>query len=228
MSELITLQGITKEYQKRGSTVAALRDVSMTIAPGEMIAVWGPSGSGKSTLLNILGTLDVPSRGQYLLEGKPVERMTDQQLSRFRARKIGFIFQSFNLLENLSAVDNVMLPARYAGSFHKSAVRERALELLDLVGLNGRAGHLPGELSGGEEQRVAIARALINDPELILADEPTGNLDSKNHRDVLDLLLGLNQTGKTIAIVSHNPEVAEAAKRVITLKDGTVVEDMWH
>lgn len=197
----------------------------MSVRPGEFIAVWGPSGSGKSTLLNILGTLDFPTSGMYLFGGQNIAEYDDARISRFRAERIGFVFQSYNLLPNLTAWENATLPARYLPGFDKDQAYKRAVALLEQVGLGDRINHLPGELSGGEEQRVAIARALMNDPDIILADEPTGNLDSKSHRAILDLLTELNATGKTLIVVSHNPEVTEIAHRVLELRDGQIVSD---
>jgi putative ABC transport system ATP-binding protein len=197
----------------------------LSVRPGEFIAVWGPSGSGKSTLLNILGTLDFPTSGMYLFGGQNIAEYDDARISRFRAERIGFVFQSYNLLPNLTAWENATLPARYLPGFDKDQAYKRAVALLEQVGLGDRINHLPGELSGGEEQRVAIARALMNDPDIILADEPTGNLDSKSHRAILDLLTELNATGKTLIVVSHNPEVTEIAHRVLELRDGQIVSD---
>lgn len=219
---VIRLKEIRKVYQKQTASVAALRNVTLEVRRGEMIAIWGPSGSGKSTLLNIIGALDLPSAGEYWFDDKLVSQMNDTEISLFRALKVGFIFQSFNLLGNLRAVENVMLPARYGGLFRKQIAEKRALDLLERVGLGGRAHHLPGELSGGEEQRVAVARALMNNPEIVLADEPTGNLDSRNHDEIMDLLVNLNREGKTVLIVSHNPDVISVAGRVIHLKDGSI------
>jgi putative ABC transport system ATP-binding protein len=197
----------------------------LSVRPGEFIAVWGPSGSGKSTLLNILGTLDFPTSGMYLFGGQNIAEYDDARISRFRAERIGFVFQSYNLLPNLTAWENATLPARYLPGFDKDQAYKRAVALLEQVGLGDRINHLPGELSGGEGQRVAIARALMNDPDIILADEPTGNLDSKSHRAILDLLTELNATGKTLIVVSHNPEVTEIAHRVLELRDGQIVSD---
>ncbi|MGI6343639.1 MAG: ABC transporter ATP-binding protein [Bacillota bacterium] len=202
-----------------------MRSVTLSVRPGEFIAVWGPSGSGKSTLLNILGTLDFPTSGMYLFGGQNIAEYDDARISRFRAERIGFVFQSYNLLPNLTAWENATLPARYLPGFDKDQAYKRAVALLEQVGLGDRINHLPGELSGGEGQRVAIARALMNDPDIILADEPTGNLDSKSHRAILDLLTELNATGKTLIVVSHNPEVTEIAHRVLELRDGQIVSD---
>lgn len=222
---LIELQGISKSYQKRATEVHALQDLTLTVNRGEFVAILGPSGSGKSTLLNIIGTLDNPTTGKYYFDGEDITKRDDAELSRFRAERIGFVFQSFNLLENLTARDNVAMPSRYTKRKQsKQQVQERAVDLLSQVGLAERVGHSPGELSGGEEQRVAVARALMNNPDLILADEPTGSLDSKSHAAILGLLQELNQAGKTIIVVSHNPDIVEVASRVIELKDGRMVK----
>ena len=222
---LIELQGISKSYQKRATEVHALQNLTLNVKRGEFVAVLGPSGSGKSTLLNIIGTLDNPTTGKYFFDGEDITERSDKELSQFRAERIGFVFQSFNLLENLSAKDNVAMPARYAKhKLSKRQAQERAEDLLEQVGLAERVGHSPGELSGGEEQRVAVARALMNDPDLILADEPTGSLDSKSHAAILGLLKELNEAGKTIIVVSHNPDIVEVASRVVELKDGKMVE----
>ena len=221
---LIELEGISKSYRKRGTQVHAVQDLSLSVEQGEFVAIWGPSGSGKSTLLNLLGTLDRPSTGVYRFKGRDITSLSDEEISKFRAQRIGFIFQSFNLLENLSALDNVAMPSRYLPKrMSRQNARSRARVLLEQVGLAERINHFPGELSGGEEQRVAIARALMNDPDLILADEPTGSLDSRSHAAVLTLLKGLHQAGKTLIVVSHNHEVVDVAQRVIELKDGFMV-----
>lgn len=220
---LIQLIDIYKTYEKKGLAVHALRNLNLTINEGEFVTIWGPSGSGKSTLLNIMGTLDYPTNGKYLFNGKAVLRYRDEQLSLFRSQNIGFVFQSFNLLQHLTALENVMMPAGYLRKLDKKAARKRALELLEQVGLADRVNHLPGELSGGEEQRVAIARALMNDPQIILADEPTGNLDSKSHKMIMEILQDLHKKGRTIVVVSHNPEFVDIAERAIELRDGQVV-----
>ena len=205
--------------------VVALRSVSLTIAEGEFAAIVGPSGSGKSTLLAIAGTLERPTHGSVEVAGRAAERMSDRALSALRATSIGFVFQQFHLVPALSAVDNVACGLLYRGL--SAAQRRRSAEAaLQLVGLSERASHRPGELSGGECQRVAIARALVGDPAIILADEPTGNLDSATGADVVELLAGLNRTGVTIVLVTHNPELAAAAGRVIRLRDGAITTDM--
>lgn len=222
---MIQLQHVSKVFRKTGTAVHALKDVTLDIKAGEFTAIWGPSGSGKSTLLNIIGALDFPDDGDYLFNGESIRQFSDLDISRFRAANIGFIFQSYNLLPNLRAWENVVLPARYTGKrFNKAEAKARAMKLLEQVGLSERSEHLPSELSGGEEQRVAIARALMNDPQVILADEPTGNLDTNNHQVVLAILRELHSQGKTVLVVSHNPEVVEMAQRVVRLRDGQLEE----
>jgi putative ABC transport system ATP-binding protein len=223
---MIELDGISRTYVRGGGPpVTALQDISFTIAPGELVVVRGASGSGKSTLLHLLGCLDRPTAGRYQLDGDEVEGRSDRELSQLRARKIGFIFQSFNLLPRTTAVENVEIPMLYGG---KSVDRQKALAALDRVGLLPRATHYGTELSGGEQQRVAVARALINDPALILADEPTGNLDEASGREVMTLLQELNDEGRTILLVTHDDEVARYGRREILLKGGAVVSDQVH
>ncbi len=220
---MIELDHISKTYQRaQGETVHALKEVSFRIAPGEFVVVRGPSGSGKSTLLNILGCLDTPTSGSYRLDGEDVSSYGDMQLSRVRNSKIGFVFQSFNLLARTTALENVEIPMVY-GDGHVD--RKRAMAALDRVGLVARAGHYATELSGGEQQRVAIARALINRPGLILADEPTGNLDLNVGREVMRLLKDLNREGSTILLVTHDDAVAAYALREIALGDGAIISD---
>lgn len=222
---MIQLQHVSKVFRKTGTAVHALKDVTLDIKAGEFTAIWGPSGSGKSTLLNIIGALDFPDEGDYLFNGESIRRFSDLEISRFRATNMGFIFQSYNLLPNLRAWENVVLPARYTGKrFNKAEAKARAMKLLEQVGLSERSEHLPSELSGGEEQRVAIARALMNDPEVILADEPTGNLDTNNHQAILAILRELHSQGKTVLVVSHNPEVVEMTERTVRLRDGQLEE----
>ncbi len=221
---MIEMTGICKTYARRGGPpVRALREVSFTVEGDSFVAVRGASGSGKSTLLNILGCLDVPDSGSYRLAGEDVSRHSDRELSRVRSRRIGFIFQSFNLLPGATACENVELPMVYAGGRIR---RRRALELLERVGLQDRASHFSHELSGGQQQRVAIARALVNDPPLILADEPTGNLDSAASAEVMALLASLRGKGRTILIVTHDDAVAAHANREITLSDGQICSDV--
>jgi putative ABC transport system ATP-binding protein len=220
---LISLSGVSRKYEKAGNQVMALQGIDLAVEPGEFVTLWGPSGSGKSTLLNIIGLLDQPTAGSYRFGEREVKMADEGALAVLRARHIGFVFQGFNLLPHLRAWQNVALPNKYTRGLKPDQARQRAEELLDLVGLRERATHFPSELSGGEEQRVAIARALMNDPELILADEPTGNLDSKNHEHILDLLKEANRLGKTLVIASHNPDFVEAASRVVRLRDGKVL-----
>lgn len=220
---VIIAENLTKVYKMGEVEVHALRGLSIKIARGEVVAIMGPSGSGKSTLMNIIGCLDHPTTGEYILDGERVSDLRDDQLAKIRNRKVGFVFQSFNLLPRATALANVELPMRYAGI--SSNLRERAMEALDTVGLSDRVKHRPNELSGGQQQRVAIARALVNNPAMILADEPTGNLDSKSGQEIIHILLNLNrELGTTLIIVSHAPDVAAQAQRVIHIRDGVVDE----
>ncbi len=220
---MIEVSNIGRTYTRGdGTPVVALRDVTFTIARGEFVTVRGASGSGKSSLLNILGCLDTPTAGSYRLDGEDVSRYTDEQRSAIRCRKIGFVFQAFNLLPRTTAVENVEIPALYVG---KPVDRRHALAILDRVGLGSRAGHFVTELSGGEQQRVAIARALMNDPPLILADEPTGNLDSAAGDSVMDLLTELHAEGRTIVLVTHDEHVATYAHRELLIRDGILAAD---
>ncbi len=221
---MIELSNVCKSYERgKNSAVHALRDISFRLQPGEFLAIRGPSGSGKSTLLNILGCLDVPTSGTYRLAGEDVSRHSDRELSRARARRIGFIFQSFNLLPGTTARENVELPMVYGAG---RVDPKKALALLDRVGLRERANHFGNELSGGQQQRVAIARALVNDPPMILADEPTGNLDSAASREVMALLQELRREGRTIILVTHDDAVASFAAREIVLHDGAIRADV--
>ena len=222
----IRLEGVHKTYDLGEIQVHALRGVSMEIYPGEFVAVMGASGSGKSTLMNIVGCLDKPSRGQYFLDGKDVSGLTKDELAKIRSQKIGFVFQQFNLLSRTSALENVELPTIYAGVAIKERER-RAEEALKRVGLSDRAGHFPSQLSGGQQQRVAIARALVNNPSLLLADEPTGNLDSRTSIEIMDILQNLNdQHGLTVVIVTHEPDIAQFAKRALEFRDGKMKKDV--
>ncbi len=221
---VIQLDDVTKVYETGSFTVAALRGVSMTIDEGEYVAIMGPSGSGKSTLMHILGCLDVPSGGNYLLAGENVSGMNESQLASVRNRRIGFVFQQFNLLASLNAWRNVELPLTYAG-VDRTERRQRAIEALGRVGLGDRVQHRPGELSGGQQQRVAIARALVSDPALILADEPTGALDSTSARDVMALLDELHAAGRTVVLITHDADVADMAERTVRLRDGLILPD---
>ncbi len=222
---VIELHGIAKTFTDRDEPTVALENINLTIAPGEFVSIIGPSGSGKSTLMNVIGLLDEPSSGEYLLDGQKVASYGDRALAKLRWNKIGFVFQTFNLLPRLSVVQNVELPLVYGGMRPRKR-RQRALELLEIVGIADRAGYRPSQISGGQTQRVAIARALANHPSLILADEPTGNLDTKSSRAIIDELRRLNrETHATIVIVTHNPEIAEQTDRVVTVRDGKITSD---
>jgi len=220
---VITLEGITKVYLAGEVEVAALKGISLHIPEGEFVAIMGPSGSGKSTLMNLIGCLDQPSSGRYILDGYDVSALSDDQLAWIRNRKIGFVFQSYNLIPRASAVHNVEMPLIYAGDNQQR--RERAMAALESVGLLQRASHLPNELSGGQQQRVAVARALVTDPAILLADEPTGNLDSESSTEIMKLLRELNHQGRTIVLITHEPDIAAFAQRVVRLRDGVIVSD---
>jgi putative ABC transport system ATP-binding protein len=221
---VLALRDVTKVYRNGSLEVAALRGVSLDVQPGEYVAVMGPSGSGKSTLMHIIGCLDVPTEGTYHLAGEDVSSMSENDLADVRNRSIGFVFQQFNLLASMTAASNVALPLAYAG-VSRAQRRERAEASLARVGLADRVGHRPGELSGGQQQRVAMARALVTEPALILADEPTGNLDSTSTADVLDLLDELHDAGRTVVLITHEHDVADRAGRVVRLRDGLVTDD---
>ena len=220
----IQLAGIKKIYQVGDQEVAALAGIDLTIQQGEFAALMGPSGSGKSTLMNILGCLDRPTVGSYKLDGEEVAKLDDDSLAKTRNKKIGFVFQNFNLLSRISALENVALPLVYAG-IGKSERLEKAREMLDSVGLGDRADHQPNELSGGQRQRVAIARALVNDPHIIMADEPTGNLDTKSTREIMDIFEKMHGLGRTIILVTHEPEIAACASRQLLVRDGLITKD---
>jgi putative ABC transport system ATP-binding protein len=224
VTPVIDLRSVAKTYASGSLSVEALTDLDLEIQEGEMVAIVGPSGSGKSTLMHIIGCLDVPTAGSYLLAGEDVASLDERRLAEVRNRRIGFVFQQFNLLAYLPAWRNVELPLVYAG-LDRAERRERALRALAQVGLADRAHHRPGELSGGQQQRVAVARALVTEPALILADEPTGNLDSASTADVLGLFGELHHSGRTIVLITHEPEVAARAERVVLLRDGRVVQE---
>ncbi len=224
-AKLIKLKNIVKDYQNGEVVTHVLRGISFEVEKGEFTAIMGASGSGKSTLMYLLGFLDKPTSGEYYFEGVDTSKLDDDKLAEFRSRKVGFIFQSFNLLERTSVLDNVLLPTAYfAGCDYKEA-KNRAIELLKKVGLGNRLHHHPNQLSGGEQQRVAIVRALINNPSLILADEPTGNLDSRSGEGIMEILQGLNREGRTIIMVTHEKYTAECARRILHIKDGAIVKD---
>ncbi len=222
MDELVVkAKNLTKVYKMGDVEVHALRGLSVQISKGEVVSIMGPSGSGKSTLMNIIGCLDKPTSGDYFLDGESVSNLNDDQLANIRNRKVGFVFQSFNLLPRASALANVELPLRYSNNGGKR--RQRAKEALEAVGLGDRMYHQPNELSGGQQQRVAIARALVNSPAIVMADEPTGNLDTKSGDEIMELLLNLNkEQGTTIIVVTHDPEIADLTNRVVHIRDGVV------
>ena len=224
----LKLESVTREYTLGKSIVRALRGLDLSVSKGEIVAIMGPSGSGKSTLLHILGALDTPTEGSAQIERTDLAELKERQLARLRGKKIGFVFQTFNLSQTLSAQMNVELPMIFQG-VHKAERAKRARQLLDKVGLGDRVRHRPSELSGGEQQRVAIARALANDPEIILADEPTGNLDTESGQPILELLKKLShEDGKTVILVTHDPEAAAIADRIVRLRDGKVMEEKSH
>lgn len=221
---MIDLKNIIKIYDMGSVKVQVLNGITMHVGEGDFIAITGPSGSGKSTLMNMVGCLDTPTAGEYYLDGKEISTYNEKQLSKIRNQKIGFIFQKFNLLAKLSALENVELPLIYRGMNQKER-KKRSIEALEKVGLDDRMSHKPTELSGGQQQRVAIARALAGDPPILLADEPTGNLDSKSGRDVMNMIKQFNKEGKTIVLITHDTDIAMEAKRIIAIKDGLLVAD---
>jgi putative ABC transport system ATP-binding protein len=225
-ADVIRIEDLTRVYQMGEVEVRALDGISLSIAPGEFVAVMGPSGSGKSTFMNIVGCLDRPTAGRYSLDGVDVSGLDRDERAEIRNRKIGFVFQSFNLLARTSALENVELPLIYSSNGHRAKDRvEKARRCLEIVGLAGREEHMPSQLSGGQQQRVAIARALINEPKLMLADEPTGNLDTKTSEEVMAVFQKLNGAGKTVVLITHEQDIAEFARRVVVFRDGKVVED---
>jgi len=227
MADIITLESLSKYYHVGAETIQAVRSVDLTIGENSYVAIMGPSGSGKSTLMNVLGCLDTPTSGKYVLNRHDVGKLEDDQLADIRNREIGFVFQTFNLLARYTALDNVTLPLVYTGFSRKERV-ERGEEMLARVGLKERMHHRPNQLSGGQRQRVALARALVNHPSIILADEPTGNLDSKTSLEILSLFDEIQQQGNTVLIVTHEKDIANQAQRIIRLKDGEIEEDTVH
>ena len=225
MEKMISVEDLKKTYIMGTEQVHALKKITLDIHKNEYVALMGPSGSGKSTLMNLLGCLDTPTSGTYLLNGINVSQMSDSELAAVRNREIGFVFQTFNLLPRLSSLDNVALPLVYSG-MSRSAREERAAHVLDIVGLGDRMTHKPNELSGGQRQRVAIARALVNNPAIILADEPTGNLDTKTSIEIMEIFESIQDNGNTVIIVTHEPDIAEHAHRIIRLRDGLVETDI--
>lgn len=227
MDPTIRTHNLQRRYRMGDETIHALRGVDLTVQRGEYVAIMGPSGSGKSTLMNMIGCLDTPDEGEYWLNGKLVSSMNDSELAHVRNKEVGFIFQTFNLLPRADALHNVELPLIYAGLKRKERV-SRAKQALERVGLGERMLHRPSEMSGGQRQRVAVARALVTDPSILLADEPTGNLDSATSRDIMALFEALNATGHTIVVVTHEPDIARHARRIITFRDGKIAEDIHN
>ena len=221
---MIETKNLIKEYQVGSQSVKALNGINLSVEKGEFISIMGPSGSGKTTLMNIIGCLDTPTDGIYKLNNNPVNKLSDYDLAKIRNKEIGFVFQSFHLLARNSALSNVMLPLKYAGCKESEALK-RSNEALEKVGLSDRKNHSPSELSGGQQQRVAIARALVNNPSILFADEPTGNLDSKTGKDVMNIFKELNRNGQTIILITHEDSVAEQSNRIITIMDGLIKSD---
>lgn len=221
---MLKLEHIEKAYQQGKNIVPVLHDITFHVAHGEFVAIMGPSGSGKSTLMNLIGLLDTPASGSYFFDGTEVSRCSENMLSQIRNEKIGFVFQNFNLLSRISALENVALPLVYAGVGRRERL-ERARHYLEAVGLGDRADHQPNELSGGQRQRVAIARALVNDPHIIMADEPTGNLDTKSTKEIMEIFESMHEKGRTIILVTHEPEIAACASRQLLVRDGKITRD---
>ena len=222
---IIKTENLTKDYETGTQVVSALKGINLSVEKGEFLSIMGPSGSGKTTLMNIIGCLDSPSNGSYYLNNKSVSKLDDDELAKIRNEEIGFVFQSFHLLARNTAFDNVMLPLKYAGVSKEEATK-RSNDVLDLVGLSSRSKHTPAELSGGQQQRVAIARALVNQPSILFADEPTGNLDSKTGQDVMSIFKDLNKNGQTIILITHEDSIAKQSNRIITIMDGLIESDL--
>tara|TARA_A100001388_G_scaffold83353_1_gene60122 strand:- start:796 stop:1473 length:678 start_codon:yes stop_codon:yes gene_type:complete len=222
---IIKTENLTKDYETGTQVVSALKGINLSVEKGEFLSIMGPSGSGKTTLMNIIGCLDSPTNGSYFLNDKSVSKLDDDELAKIRNDEIGFVFQSFHLLARNTAFDNVMLPLKYAG-IDKEEATKRSNDVLDLVGLSSRAKHTPSELSGGQQQRVAIARALVNEPSILFADEPTGNLDSKTGQDVMKIFKDLNKNGQTIILITHEDSIAKQSNRIITIMDGLIKSDL--
>ena len=221
---IIKTENLTKDYETGTQVVSALKGINLSVEKGEFLSIMGPSGSGKTTLMNIIGCLDSPTNGSYYLNNKSVSKLDDDELAKIRNEEIGFVFQSFHLLSRNTAFDNVMLPLKYAGVSKEEATK-RSNNVLDLVGLSSRSKHTPAELSGGQQQRVAIARALVNEPSILFADEPTGNLDSKTGQDVMKIFKDLNKNGQTIILITHEDSIAKQSNRIITIMDGLIESD---
>ena len=222
---IIETENLTKDYETGTQVVSALKGINLSVEKGEFLSIMGPSGSGKTTLMNIIGCLDSPTNGSYYLNNKSVSKLDDDELAKIRNEVIGFVFQSFHLLARNTAFDNVMLPLKYAG-LSKEEATKRSNNVLDLVGLSSRSKHTPAELSGGQQQRVAIARALVNEPSILFADEPTGNLDSKTGQDVMKIFKDLNENGQTIILITHEDSIAKQSNRIITIMDGLIESDL--